>query len=106
MRCIEQRHLLTSAELAKLPNARVAGQFSLVPAAELVESRGEVVEPKPQFCAWRNVLHPSIEMGIRLFDAARPQPVHENSGAVRRLERVVNAFDLEGHLNRDKRTCT
>ena len=57
----------------------VLGELFAVPAAKLVPMFGIMAEPSAQLCAWGNFLDPVVEPGVRLADAARPQPIDENS---------------------------
>jgi hypothetical protein len=64
-------------------------QLRAIASAKFLLALGLVTEPVPQLGARRDVLHPHIDRGIRFFDAARPQPVDQDAGAVRGGWRLI-----------------
>src|SRR5262249_46851278 len=66
-----------------------------IPTPEFSPPRGIMAEPLPQLVRWPELLHPLIDGGRPLGQAARPEAVHENALAVAPYGFVVHALDLE-----------
>src|SRR5258708_31730926 len=98
VRRIDECHQLAFAKLTKLRKTGIAGQFCLVATAKLSKSLRLVVEPDPQFRARGNILHPNGEVRLCFRDAAWPQSINKDARAVLRTCRLIDAFDLECHL--------
>ena len=71
----------------------VVAKFGEVSTPELVELFRVVTVPAPQRRRWRDRRNPLIDTGRRLRQAARPQSIHENAGAVIGSRGLVHTFD-------------
>lgn len=80
----------TAAEIRQPSN--LLGEFGAVTSAELVPTVGIMAEPSAQSCTWRDLPDPLVEPGFRLADAAWPQPIDEDSSAIRSFGRIVHAL--------------
>src|ERR1700684_1638120 len=99
MRCVQQCDVLAPCELAKISNRRIRGQLLSVAAAKLSKSFWPMVEPNSQFWTWRDVLHPKREFRARLTNAARPEPIDQDSRAISRRRGLANSFYGNCHAN-------
>src|SRR6185295_10595900 len=70
----------------------MARELRAVAATKLVPAVRVMAEPGAQLGARRDLLEPFVEPGLRLADAARPQPVDEDPCAVRSFGRLVGAL--------------
>src|SRR6185312_17557970 len=70
-------------------------ELSAIATSELVEQLRVVVVPLTQFGGRGDLLAPLVEMGPGLAHAARPDPVHEDSGAVLGRRVVIDSSDLD-----------
>jgi Glycosyl hydrolase family 65, N-terminal domain len=70
-------HLTQSLELvAMLLELRPIPPLELLPACRIVP------EPFPQLGAWGDLLHPMVDGGFRLRDAARPKAVDQHARSI------------------------
>ena len=61
---------------------RMLGDLPPIAALEVLPTAGLVIEPAPERAAWRDVLHPIVDLQFRLANAARPKPVDKDALAV------------------------
>src|SRR4029077_8557345 len=79
------------------PGLWMAVQLLAVAPDELIPAVGVVPEPAPQRVAGRDVLQPPVDGQVRLADAARPEPVHQEAFPVTDHVLAVDALHLDGH---------
>src|SRR6185312_16335949 len=67
-------------------------ELATIPLPEFSPLSRIMTEPFAQFGAWRDILHPCLDLQFRLGHAARPQPLDEHTRAVRPRHRLVRSF--------------
>ena len=69
------------------------GELDVVSTAKLVPTFRIMAEPNAELRAWSDLLDPLVELGVSLTDTARPQPIDEDSCAVRLFRRLIDALE-------------
>ncbi len=72
-------------------------EFGEVAAAEFGPAFGVVAEPLAELGAGSDVFEPEVEVGLLFGEAAGPEAIDEDAGAVGEGGWVVHALELEGH---------
>src|ERR1051326_1904295 len=78
-----------------LPRRGRPVELGRIAGAELIPPRGIVPKPAPERSTGCHVLGPGIQAEVRFLDAARPQPLYEESCSVSRLGGFINALKLD-----------
>ena len=69
------------------------GDLLPIAALEVLPTVGLVIEPPPERAAWRDVLHPVVDLQFRLANAARPKPVDKDALAVGVRGRFIRSLE-------------
>src|SRR5690606_16491221 len=100
-RAVEQRHAALLQGPAQILDRRlVLVQFTSITGLELVPASRNVPAPLAELGARRDVLEPEYEIRLVLAYAARPDTVDQNSLAVVRCRRLVDALHPDVHGTR------
>ena len=82
-RGIDERQPLLLRHRPKLiQEGGVARQFGPIATAELLPPARIVAEPAAKLGAWRHLLQPSVDGGVRFAHATRPEAIHQNADTV------------------------
>jgi len=83
----------------ELLRIRISRKFFRISFLELLEFFRIMAEPFPKLRRWGNRLVPDTERCLLLGNAPRPEPVCQNTEAVRLLGRFIYALYLYIHKN-------
>jgi hypothetical protein len=82
-RRIDEREPLLSGNHPKLvQESGIPRQFGSISTAEPFPPARIVPEPAAELSARRDLLQPSVDSGVSLPHAARPEPIHQNADTV------------------------
>src|SRR5215467_2297651 len=85
----------------------VLAELGAIAAPEFRPTLGAVSEPLPQRRTRGNLFEPMIDCRARFLDAARPEPVDQDTGSITRLGGLIGTFQFdfgEGHFPGHLRT--
>ena len=68
------------------------GLITLAKASPLLRI---VPKPFPKLGAWSNLFQPEIDLRLFLGQTARPEPVHQNAGAIILMRRFIHPLEFQ-----------